>query len=62
MAGTFGGYGLPLEGHLPAEFSGEGGVYALEEGNLLPANAQESEALEEGVLRDEGLVKARTRA
>ena len=61
MAGTFGGYGLPLEGHLPAEFSGEGGVYALEEGNLLPANAQAPEALEEGVVRDEGLVKARVR-
>lgn len=65
MAGTFGGYGLPLNGQLPAALVPGGFAFALDEANTAPppglgggaAWALENAPAEEVTVED-GLVKA----
>ena len=57
MAGTFGGYGLPLQGQLPAELTGTRRYALGEENTLAPASPGE-EVVPEEVVRDTTLVKA----
>ena len=60
MAGTFGGYGLPLQGQLPAELTGTKRYALGEENTLAPASHGEEDVPEE-VVRDNNLVKASQR-
>ena len=70
MAATFGGYGLPLNGALPAALAG-GPAYSLEEANTRPPDASSDAVVTalaltakppaEEVLIEAGLVKARAR-
>ena len=60
MAGTFGGYGLPLQGCLPAELAGAV-CYALGEENTRAPASHGEEGVPEEVVRDNNLVKVRPR-
>ena len=60
MAGTFGGYGLPLQGQQPAELTGTKRYALGEENTLAPASPGEEDVPEE-VVRDNNLVKASQR-
>jgi hypothetical protein len=61
MSATFGGYGLPLNGSMPAALAG-GDIYALDDANTKPAAGDTVGAAPpppEEVLTEDGLVKAR---
>jgi hypothetical protein len=58
MAGTFGGYGLPLHGFLPAEMLGEPRFALSDENTLAPAqhDAPQDDGTQD-VVRDGKLIK-----
>ena len=61
MAGTFGGYGLPLQGCLPAELAGAARYALGEENTRAPVSHGEEGVPPEEVVRDNNLVKVKPR-